>query len=826
MDRLVSLKQKEFNFQIALSILFLALLSLTGFLYGLLTEASLLFDAVTLSSFGAFAGLLVVNKQLLHHILRPVAVVLLNTFWSIEVDGVENISDKGGVLIAANHTGLLDSLIISVACKRPVCFLMTNEVFSWPYVGKIAGFFNVIPVMQGKGNEALNEGIQRLSEGKVLCIFPEGRCTENGSLNRFHRGVARIQTKSKAPLVPVAIQGGMEAWPIGGKPQRAHITVQISHALNCYDLKEKEITDNLKDAIQIMVDRIQQRQQVVEQKAYQDKVLSLMEAKSTLNATSQALSIKENNQWNDLTYNELSTRAKNFAGNLIQAGFKRGNKLAILSESRPEWGIAFFGAIRAGATVVPLDVKLTEEELFNIFSDCEPSVLCVSHKYAQQAKKLKARIDSIKQIYVIQNHLSDNELVSINDLNTVEEVVYKRRDLKETAIIVYTSGTTGCPKGVMVSFGNIISQLQDLEKEFCIQADDRFLSILPINHLLELTCGFLGVLNSGASVVYNSKLTPKAIVKTMQERKITYMIAVPLFLKMLKRSIEKEIQASGNFQQTIFNKAYVIAQYIPSVFVKKVIFRNIHRQFGSHLKGFISGGAPLDSEVAEFFDRIGIPVYQGYGLTETSPIISINSHKNNRYSSVGKILPSLEVKLSEAGEVQVKGPNVMQGYYNRADLTTEVIDQDGWFHTGDIGEFDKDGYLYITGRIKNMIVLGGGKKIFPEEVENVLSRSELIKEVCVIGTTVESGSKEGTEQVCAVIVPGEELMVRFKAQKPQLEKLISNEVDRLSADLAPYKRPTKVIISNRDLPKTATNKIKRKEVSGMLNTQSTLILAA
>lgn len=242
----------------------------------------------------------------------------------------------------------------------------------------------------------------------------------------------------------------------------------------------------------------------------------------------------------------------------------------------------------------------------------------------------------------------------------------------------------------------------------------------------------------------------------------------------------------------------------------------IHKKFGGNLRGFICGGSPLNVETEQFFERIGIKIYQGYGLTETSPVISVNSPKNNRIGSVGKVLPTVKVKLSESNEILVKGTNLMQGYWLKPELNNEVIDNDGWFHTGDIGKLDNDGYLYITGRIKNLIVLAGGKKVLPEEVEKVLSNSQIIQEVCVLGIKSESGNKKDTEHVCAVIVPVEELKNEYKGDYKGLKVLIKKEVNKLSENLASYKRPSEIIVRLEELPKTTTKKIKRPVLKEMI----------
>ena len=244
--------------------------------------------------------------------------------------------------------------------------------------------------------------------------------------------------------------------------------------------------------------------------------------------------------------------------------------------------------------------------------------------------------------------------------------------------------------------------------------------------------------------------------------------------------------------------------------IRRLMFKTIIDGLGGRLECFICGGAPLEDGVAEFFERIGIPIFQGYGLTETSPTISTNRYGHSKIGTVGQALPSVIVKIADNGEILATGPNVMQGYYNKPEMTAEVIDEDGWFHTGDIGEIDKDGFIKITGRIKNMIVLGGGKKIFPEEVEAVLETSELIKEVCVMSLMIKSGNKAGTEEVGAIITPSDELLQK---SDNEIQNELEKEVKRLADEnLAPYKAPTVVVLHREELPKTSTRKVKRKDL--------------
>lgn len=553
-------------------------------------------------------------------------------------------------------------------------------------------------------------------------------------------------------------------------------------------------------------------------------VLDFMHDKAVKFAERPALCVKDGGAWREMTYGELSQKAITLASYLIELGIQQGDRVALLSEAKPEWGVALFGIMRSGGVTVPLDVKLTESELTNILSDCAPSAVLCDSKHLSVIESISKKVTSIKHIFNVDPNSTDARYPSIDSLKPKGADQSRERTRDEVALIVYTSGTTGNPKGVMTTFGNLIFQVSRFKEMVGLCEDDRFLSILPLNHLLELTGGFLGALNEGGTICFCNSLFPQEIIKHMKDRKITGMVAVPLFFKTLKGAIERELKKLGDEVAAKLQAGLEKADALPMEHRKKM-FSQVHDQFGGDLRVFICGGAPLDIDVARFFHRLGLPILQGYGLTETSPVISGNTLKENRLGSVGQPLPGVEVKIDakapeeKEGEILTRGPHVMKGYYRRDDQTHEVIDEEGWFHTGDIGKLDEQGFLYITGRIKNLIVLGGGKKVFPEEVEQVLSNSNHIKEVCVLSRKQSDGFKEGTEEVCAVIVASDSLVAENKNDPKRIIEMIKNEVDKLSDNLAPYKRPTKIFLHDGELPKTVTRKIKRPLVSEWLQAQ-------
>jgi long-chain acyl-CoA synthetase len=562
--------------------------------------------------------------------------------------------------------------------------------------------------------------------------------------------------------------------------------------------------------------------QVNWQKSFEKGILSVIQQKAQTFGKRAALSHLENREWKNWTYDDLAAKAKQVSNYLIDEGIEEGDRVAILSESRPEWVVAFFAAVRCGAIVVPLDAKLTATELSTILADAQPGVLFVSAAFRETAERLLATVPSIGRAILLHGVTGDAPesraaFPSINDIPSRTSHEVRDRTADETALIVYTSGTTGKPKGVMITLQNLLYQCNCFEQVMKVDSGDLFLSILPLNHLFELSIGLLGVLFSGGRVCFANTLYPQELAQIMREKKVTRMVTVPLFLAMLKASIEKQVRNSGPRRERAFRIALQIAARIESPRVRRLLFRSVHKQLGGKLRQFLCGGAPLDVEVGRFFEYLGIAVHEGYGLTETSPVVAVNAPADNRLGSVGRPLPGTRVRLlcegkAEEGEIVVQGPGVMKGYYKDPHQTRAAIDERGWFHTGDLGKTDRDGFVYITGRVKNLIVLGSGKKVSPEDVESAFSGSNLFKEVCVIGRVSREGLAKGTESVCAVVVPSDVLIKRCNNDSEIIQEEVHKEIQALSQSLAFYKRPAKVLVRFEDFPKTSTLKIKRSHL--------------
>lgn len=507
------------------------------------------------------------------------------------------------------------------------------------------------------------------------------------------------------------------------------------------------------------------------------------------------------------TYQELGRLVERWRARFLSMRLSRGDRVALLSESRIVYPAILYAAWLNGLVIVPLDAKSTPSEIAEILRDCRARVLVHSHRFETLAKALK------------------NELASISFRLSVDEDFYIRSEdivapgyltSGDTALLVYTSGTTGLPKGVMITFGNLIFEIKTLAHKMKVRPQDCFLSLNPLNHLFELTCTLLSGLKMQIEVCFCSSLYPQDIFPFMRERGVTRMNVVPLFLRLLKNEIERQMAKRSSWVQGILVGLSSVSKKIPKRELRRPLFPFIYELFGSRFREFVSGGAPLDPEIGRFFENFGIAVYQGYGMTEAGPVIATNNRHHNRVASVGKPLPGVEIKIDkihvedEVGEILVRGPNVMKGYFEKPDLTLEAVDSDGWLHTGDLGRLDREGFLYISGRNKNLIVLPGGKKVQPEEVEELASRSALIREICVVAKPYDDGPFKGMSQLSAVIVPSESLV--REVGEEGLEEVLQLELKKTLGEIATYKHPQRILIRREELPKSTTRKVKRNLV--------------
>ncbi|MGB2706229.1 MAG: AMP-binding protein [Candidatus Omnitrophota bacterium] len=554
-------------------------------------------------------------------------------------------------------------------------------------------------------------------------------------------------------------------------------------------------------------------------------IKDILEAINKKYGTKPALRIKtKDGSLKEISYVKLGHRVVSASSALISLGIKKGDRVAILSENRPEWALAYFGIVSCAGVVVPIDVKLSNKEIQFIMNDSEVKCVFVSLKYLHVIDDLKSVLPHLENIILFDK----SERKDVMLLKNLSRHRGKERGRsvypQDTSLIVYTSGTTGVAKGVEISYKNLLFQVLAFSEIIQCTTRDNLLSILPLNHMFEITGGLIVPLYGGACITYPDTLKTTSLLPLMKETKTTAMICVPLVLKMIHGGIMKKITKLPPARQKAFRAslAFSKAMLKLNIRVGKLLFKPIHEEFGGCLRAFISGGAPLGRDVELDLNALGFRVLEGYGLTETAPAISINTYKENKFGSVGKPLPGVEVKIlkkskfSREGEILTRGPHVMKGYFNNPSKTKEVL-KSGWLHTGDVGYLDRESFLYISGRLKNLIALGTGKKVFPEEVEAVMEKSPCIKEISVLGRTATRGLRKGHEEVYAVIVPDlDSFEEGERSDKENIEKKISSELARLSGNLAAYKRIADFQVRFEELPRTVTKKIKRKAVREMV----------
>ena len=599
-----------------------------------------------------------------------------------------------------------------------------------------------------------------------------------------------------------------------------------------------------------------------------------------------ALRFKLAGTWHAMTYGALWELSDRIAAGMIKNGFAVGDHAALLAPSSPQWVAAYLGILKAGGVVVPIDKELKSAELRHILGDCDarfvfsappcldlvleispdipalerivtltpaaadgtdPQVVHVLDALVEEWRDLVAAVDvpidrrttmevlarqAYRQICSscsetgtvtetidpfdpverLRNKLTrEGKLLALNALCHSAPLPEKPRSATDTAVILYTSGTTGRSKGAMLSHANIVSNIKGAAGHFQLNSSIHTLSFLPINHVFEQVCGVLLPLSLGGTVSFCESL--KKLGENLAEVKPTFFLAVPAVYRMILDRVTKNIN-SKRLSQLLFS--------VP--LTRPIVTSKVRQAFGSGTI-FISGGAALDPAIAKGMTEFGLSIYQGYGITETAPIISAEQPGAKRLGTIGRLLHGVSVRIDEpndegVGEIVVKGPNVMQGYYKNPQATTEVL-SDGWYRTGDLGFLSPDGFLTISGRVKNLIVTPNGKNVYPEEVENELLKSPFIAEVMVYGYRVGTTS----EEIHAIIYPEQEALdnqCRIDGNCPMseadVEALLRVEVQKACNGLADYKRVRKFTIREDEFPKTTTRKIKRFAVEASIST--------
>jgi len=559
-----------------------------------------------------------------------------------------------------------------------------------------------------------------------------------------------------------------------------------------------------------------------------------------------ALRYKVVGGWASLSYKEFGAKITSLACAMIQAGIKKGDSVGIYSANRYEWAVSDFACILAGAVSVPIYATNTRDQAKFIVQDAGIKLIFVGNEEQYQhiasivKEGIKLQVVAYDPAIAIDSSLARYfpEFLNIKDQEKLMAEMNLRSGkikLDDVTTVIYTSGTTGNPKGVMLTHGNLFHQFECVDTNFNVTHEDVSLCFLPLSHVYERMWSYFVYLK-GAIQTYLED--PKQVIETMQEVKPTAMVSVPRLYEKIYAAVLNAQESASSLKRFLFNKAietgtlynplFFRKQVIPTglaikyKILDKLVLSKVRAVVGGDKNFFSAGGAPLDKSIEEFFLACGLLICQGYGLTETSPMISYNTPDNFKFGTVGKLVPNCEVRIAESGEIQVKGPQVMKGYFNNPAATAESF-EDGWFKTGDVGEFDEDGYLKITDRIKDLIITSGGKNIAPQNIEKLVGKDFFIDQIIAIG--------DKRNFVSALVVPAFESLEAWahkkKIQFQNNEELISHphvidffreRIDFHSQKLANYETIKKFKLLAKPFTQegdemTPTLKLKRKQIN-------------
>lgn len=532
---------------------------------------------------------------------------------------------------------------------------------------------------------------------------------------------------------------------------------------------------------------------------------------------------KVNGKYQNISYDELRVETENFANGLASLGVKRDDKVAIISENRPEWVYSDFAILGLGAIDVPLYPISTSDTVEFILNNSESVGIIVSNKFQlNKVMKIRNNCKNLKFIIV----LNDEDVSTLEGVYTFKQIcdmgltfqkenanhfydnvaLAKENDL---ATIIYTSGTTGEPKGVMLTHKNIISNVFAAHSAISFGESDLFLSFLPLCHIFERMAGYYTALSGGCTVAYAESI--EKIAQNMEEINPTIITAVPRLFERIYSKIKRNVESQPEKKQKIFNwaieigKEFALAKKsqngvpiglsVKQKLADKLVFKKLREKTGGRIRFFVSGGAPLSRDLGLFFEAVGILILEGYGLTESSPVIAVNKENDYKFGTVGKVVSGVEVKIAQDGEILAYGPNIMQGYYKNKKETDSVI-KNGWLHTGDIGVFDAEGFLMITDRKKHLFKTSGGKYVAPSPIENMFLASKYIEQFVLIG--------DRRMFLTALIVPDFEAVKEYAdahriqyqsleelVKMKQINELLEKELGSFQKNLANFERVRK-----------------------------------
>ena len=522
-----------------------------------------------------------------------------------------------------------------------------------------------------------------------------------------------------------------------------------------------------------------------------------------------AFKFKQKGKVIDITYKQFSEDIRALGTAILNLGVDR---IAVIGSNRYEWCTTYLGVISAGKVIVPLDKALTSKEIEKLVKRSGVQAIVFEDKYREAIENC-----DLEYKFCMEEYFETKGATKYKDLlqqgydllkRDYDEYGKVKIDNEKMAVMIFTSGTTNEPKAVMLSQNNLCSQISVLSNHIKLYTTDTLLSFLPIHHTFECMVTLLYGTYCGITIAFCDGI--KYIAQNLKEYKITVFITVPLVLEAMYKKIQKGIEASG--KKELVDKMTKISNGLLKckIDLRKKLFKAVREQFDEYLRLIIFGAASMDKDTIKGYLNLGIPIVQGYGLTENSPIVSVETEKNYRLGSVGKPLTNMEAKIENPdeegiGEILLKGPSVMMGYYENEEATKKALDDEKWLHTGDFGYIDKDGYIFITGRKSDIIVLRNGKNIYPQELEFVINKLPYVEE-----SMVYARNKTKTDTVlCAKIVYNkDEIIAKFGKQKDYKE-LVWEDIKEMNKELPDYKHIKEIVLTDEPLEKTTTQKVKR-----------------
>jgi long-chain acyl-CoA synthetase len=549
---------------------------------------------------------------------------------------------------------------------------------------------------------------------------------------------------------------------------------------------------------------------------YRD-LLELFETSTKRHATRVAMRIERDGRKEQYTYADLRELATRAAGFLAGEGIKPGDRVMLVSHNAPEWGMTYFGVLKAGASCIPVDPESTTDEIINFARAGEAAGIILSEKLDQEHPQLRerlveeglrAKIWTFDQVFVLPDERTEDERLAL---------LPQRVTAQSLASLIFTSGTTGRPKGVMLSHRNLTSMVSMLSSVFDMTTKDGVLSVLPLHHTFEFSTGFLTPLSRGAQITYLPELTGDALARAIKNGHVTGMVGVPALWELLHRRIKNKLYERSDLigkTADAMIKANAWLRDRTPLNLGPIAFYPIHEGLGGRIRYFISGGSALSEKIQKDFQGLGFTILEGYGLTEASPVLTVTRPENRMLTgSVGRPLPGVEVRIADpdpsgVGEVIARGPNVMLGYYSDENATRRAL-VERWLYTGDLGKLDDDGNLFLVGRSKEIIVDTNGKNVYPDELEEIYSNSPYVKELSIVGLTDGIG-----EKVACLVVADDEYDIALS--RDELRRRVEEHFREVSSSLPYYKRVKVLHFTEIQLPRTATRKVKRAEVITIL----------